>query len=176
MKERSPYSVMEVPENCEDDSLIRRQYKRLALRYHPDRVEEEEKEYAEQRMKEINWAFNSIKNEACRKEYKKNCVHNPDDFTSEVYTDEYLDTLQKTLTIGLGIGAGIAAAFNLGVLGYRLYKKFHQASGTDEELDEQQDAEEQEEQCEELLEEVCDETYEEVEDPENEEENTQSNK
>lgn len=83
-------------------------------------------------MKEINWAFNSINNEACRKEYQKNCVHNPDDFTSEVYTDDYLDALQKTLTIGLGIGAGIAAVFNLGVLGYRLYKKLHSTGDSDE--------------------------------------------
>ena len=123
---------MEVPEHCQDDALIRRQYKKLALKYHPDRVEEGNKDYAEQKMKEINWAFNSIKNEACRKEYQKNCVHNPDDFTSEVYTDDYLDALQKTLTIGLGIGAGIAAVFNLGVLGYRLYKKLHSTGDSDE--------------------------------------------
>ena len=97
----------------------------MALRYHPDRVEESEKDIAEKKMKEINWAFNSIKNEACRKEYEKNKVYNPNDFKPETYTDEELDILMKHLTIGLGIGAGVAALINLGIFGYRWYKKQH---------------------------------------------------
>ena len=47
MKE-SAFAVLGVPEGCDDDQQIKKAYRAMALRWHPDRVSEEEKEHASQ--------------------------------------------------------------------------------------------------------------------------------
>lgn len=72
------YDILEVSENASDE-VIRMAYKALAKKYHPDIFEGEPKE-AEEKMKQINAAFEVLSNEQKRKQYdaslhnKTNCT------------------------------------------------------------------------------------------------------
>ena len=62
------YEILEVSENASDE-IIEKAYKVLAKKYHPDLWPQDKKEYAEQKMKEINEAYDVLSNEIKRKEY-----------------------------------------------------------------------------------------------------------
>ena len=62
------YEVLEVSENASNE-IIEKAYKVLAKKYHPDLWPQDKKKYAEQKMKEINEAYDVLSNEIKRKEY-----------------------------------------------------------------------------------------------------------
>ena len=62
---KDPYAVLGIDKNATDDD-VKKAYRRLAMKYHPDRVEtmgEEIKRNAEKQFKEINEAYEIIKRE-----------------------------------------------------------------------------------------------------------------
>lgn len=61
------YEILEVPRNASTEE-IRRQYKRLALRWHPDK-NPENREYAEQMFKKISRAYEVLSNDQTRRVY-----------------------------------------------------------------------------------------------------------
>jgi len=62
------YKILGVPSHA-PLSEIRRRYHRLAKRYHPDRVSEEEKEEATEQFKEINEAYETLSDTVRRGHY-----------------------------------------------------------------------------------------------------------
>lgn len=62
---KDPYAVLGIDHSATDDE-VKKAYRRLAMKYHPDRVEnmsEEIKKNAEKQFKEINEAYETIKKE-----------------------------------------------------------------------------------------------------------------
>lgn len=62
---KDPYSVLGVDKNATDEE-IKKAYRRLAMKYHPDKVEglgEDVKRNAEAQFREINEAYEQIKSE-----------------------------------------------------------------------------------------------------------------
>jgi hypothetical protein len=60
---KDPYACLELPTGADADA-VKKQYRKMALKYHPDRhanASEDEKKEAEVKMKEINWAHETIK-------------------------------------------------------------------------------------------------------------------
>lgn len=68
MKEITWYEVLEVSENASPE-VIEKAYKILAKKYHPDLQDESKKQYAENKMKQINQAYEIVGNAEKRKEY-----------------------------------------------------------------------------------------------------------
>ena len=71
MDNKGYYKTLEVPENATDDQ-IRSQYKRLALKWHPDRWvngTDEEKKTAEDNFKKINEAYSVLSDKQKRQQY-----------------------------------------------------------------------------------------------------------
>ena len=62
---KNPYTVLGIDKSATDEE-VKKAYRKLAMKYHPDRVEtmgEEIKRNAEKQFKEINEAYETIKNE-----------------------------------------------------------------------------------------------------------------
>lgn len=62
------YEILQVSENASNE-IIEKAYKVLAKKYHPDLQPPQQKEKAEQKMKQINEAYEILGNEVKRKEY-----------------------------------------------------------------------------------------------------------
>ncbi|KAK6202289.1 uncharacterized protein RJT21DRAFT_18603 [Scheffersomyces amazonensis] len=62
------YEVLEVTSSA-TDLEIKKAYRKLALKYHPDKATEEEREVAEQRFKEITNAYEILSDELKREKY-----------------------------------------------------------------------------------------------------------
>lgn len=62
------YEILEVHLSATDGE-IKKAYRRLALRYHPDKVSEDEREHAELKFKEISHAYEVLSDEAKRLDY-----------------------------------------------------------------------------------------------------------
>lgn len=62
------YEILEV-ETSASGSEIKRAYRKLALRYHPDKVSEEDRESSETKFKEISHAYETLADEKKREEY-----------------------------------------------------------------------------------------------------------
>eukprot|EP00767_Chilomastix_cuspidata_P001357 gnl/Chilomastix_cuspidata/1469.p2 GENE.gnl/Chilomastix_cuspidata/1469~~gnl/Chilomastix_cuspidata/1469.p2 ORF type:complete len:388 (+),score=154.71 gnl/Chilomastix_cuspidata/1469:370-1533(+) len=72
------FQILGVPEDCEDETLINQNYRKLALKYHPDRVRDpQKKEEATFIMSQINEAYDVLKNAESRHKYRHD-LHNPD--------------------------------------------------------------------------------------------------
>ena len=65
------YEILEVSETASNE-IIEKAYKVLAKKYHPDLWPQDKKEYAENKMQEINNAYDVLSDEAKRKEYDYN--------------------------------------------------------------------------------------------------------
>jgi DnaJ family protein B protein 4 len=67
---RDYYTILGVPKNAPDED-IRKAYKKLALKYHPDRNAESEKEKARQKFVEINEAYEVLSDKEKKEIYDK---------------------------------------------------------------------------------------------------------
>jgi DnaJ-class molecular chaperone len=66
----NPYKLLGVEKSAEA-SAIKTAYKKLALKYHPDKVPEEERSQATEKFKEISEAYSILSNEKRRKFFDK---------------------------------------------------------------------------------------------------------
>jgi curved DNA-binding protein CbpA len=64
------YDILEVSRKASKE-IIEKAYKTLAKKYHPDLQSEENKKYAEEKMKKINEAYRILSDEQKRAEYDK---------------------------------------------------------------------------------------------------------
>ena len=70
------YEILGVPINADDD-LIKSVYRSLGQIYHPDKYDDDKK-FAEEKMKEINLAYDILSNVEKRKKYDENDIIKPD--------------------------------------------------------------------------------------------------
>lgn len=63
------YKILELPENCSQQD-IKKNYKKMALKWHPDR-NKENKDIAESKFKELSEAYEVLKDVDNRKKYDK---------------------------------------------------------------------------------------------------------
>lgn len=75
-------------------------------------------------MKQINWAYDQIKDAQSRRTYRFSQVFNPEDGDPSAYAEEFLNGFTKTLRIGLVV----AAVADVSILGYRFYKSMKRRS------------------------------------------------
>lgn len=68
MRKSTLYELLEVSENASDE-VIEKAYKVLVKKYHPDLQSDSQKESAEEKMKEINKAYDVLGDSEKRKEY-----------------------------------------------------------------------------------------------------------
>src|SRR5512144_3432712 len=69
MTKRDYYEVLGVSRTCDDDEL-KRAYRRLALKYHPDKNPDTRSE-AEERFKEVNQAYQILSDPQRRAQYDR---------------------------------------------------------------------------------------------------------
>lgn len=77
------YEILEVSQDASQDE-IKKSYHRLVMKYHPDKNPGDKS--AEEKIKEINNAFDVLKNPVTRREYDNSLAVEDDDF------DDYYDT------------------------------------------------------------------------------------
>lgn len=65
------YEILEVSESASKE-IIEKAYKVLVKKYHPDLWPQDKKQYAEQKMKELNDAYDVLSNEQKRNDYDNN--------------------------------------------------------------------------------------------------------
>lgn len=70
--QRDLYDVLQVPKTATTEE-IRRQYKKLALKYHPDKNTDANRAHAEKMFKEVSKAYEVLSNEAARRQYDLEC-------------------------------------------------------------------------------------------------------
>tara|TARA_B100001996_G_C18563449_1_gene555516 strand:- start:29 stop:466 length:438 start_codon:yes stop_codon:yes gene_type:complete len=86
------YSVLELPDNSSEE-LVKRQYKKLAIIYHPDKNSnkpQEERDNCEKKFKEISEAYEILTN---KQKYNNNIMYNncsnfninPHDLFSQIF-------------------------------------------------------------------------------------------
>lgn len=68
MAEKDYYKILGVDKGVDKDTL-KKAYKKLALKYHPDRVSEDKKEEYEERFKEISEAYTILGDDKKREQY-----------------------------------------------------------------------------------------------------------
>ena len=70
-KDKDLYEILGISRNA-DDTEIKKAYKRLALKYHPDRQgnkSDKEKKEAEEKFKEVSWAYDILSNPEKKQRY-----------------------------------------------------------------------------------------------------------
>ena len=67
-QKRDYYEVLGVEKNA-DDAAIKKAYRALAKKYHPDLQPDDQKEDAKKKLQKINEAYETLSNEELRKEY-----------------------------------------------------------------------------------------------------------
>lgn len=61
VESNNPYNILEIPQNA-DSKMVRDAYRRLALKYHPDRNPPENKEFNTKKFQEISEAYENLSN------------------------------------------------------------------------------------------------------------------
>jgi len=93
--EWDPYQIMELDKNA-SPAQIKKQYKLLGLKYHPDKVEEKDRTAAEDRWIDITKAYKVLTNEEARKNYEE--FGNPDG--------------RQSISLGIALPAWLAESKN----------------------------------------------------------------
>ena len=75
MKNSTYYEILEVSEKASNE-VIEKAYKVLAKKYHPDLYSGKEKSFAEEKMKEINYAYEVLGNQEKRNAYDAELARN----------------------------------------------------------------------------------------------------
>lgn len=68
MSDKTHYEILDVPQNATDKE-IRNAYKKLALKYHPDKCSENEKDANENEFKKVTAAYETLSNKQKREQY-----------------------------------------------------------------------------------------------------------
>ena len=68
------YEILEIDKNASDE-IIKVAYKSLVKKYHPDLKEGQEKTFAEEKIKEINDAYDCLSNPEKKWEYDQNLIN-----------------------------------------------------------------------------------------------------
>lgn len=76
-KPRSCYELLEVSTDASDED-IKRAYRRLALKYHPDRPNTPDRKLAELRFRAINEAYANLRTPERRAQYDSGLAHGND--------------------------------------------------------------------------------------------------
>lgn len=91
------YEILEVNEKASSE-MINKAFKFLAKKYHPDTQENDKKEWAEEKFKEINEAYEVLSNEDSRKKYDAELEAENDDMIHAICSEnERLNNLVKRL-------------------------------------------------------------------------------
>lgn len=78
------YEILEVNRNASVEVIIK-SYKALAIKYHPDRYEGQKRIYAQQKMKDINEAYNVLSDWFLKQQYDKEL----DSEIENIYNKDY---------------------------------------------------------------------------------------
>lgn len=87
-QEMDPYTVLNVAKNATDID-IKKAFRKLALRHHPDRSTPNEKASSEAKMVEINQAYSILKDPVSRAEYDRQTKYNTP------YRDSFMPYTQR---------------------------------------------------------------------------------
>jgi molecular chaperone DnaJ len=68
MENKDYYKILEV-KKTDSDETIKKSYKKLALKFHPDKASDDKKKEYEEKFKEINEAYSTLSNPEKRKRY-----------------------------------------------------------------------------------------------------------
>lgn len=91
------YEILEVDVKASKE-IIEKAYKILAKRYHPDTQSEDKKQWAEEKFKEINEAYEILSNEDSRKNYDVELEYDKDSVIKAICAkNEHLQNLVKEL-------------------------------------------------------------------------------
>lgn len=91
------YEILEVDVKASKE-IIEKAYKVLAKRYHPDTQSEDKKEWAEEKFKEINEAYEILSNEDTRKDYDVELEYDKDSAIKAICAkNEHLQHLVEEL-------------------------------------------------------------------------------
>jgi DnaJ-class molecular chaperone len=91
-KPKSYYELLEVPHDA-SDAEIKRAYRRLALRYHPDRWKSQERRMAELRFRLINEAYAHLKTSEKRARYNNTLLAENDNDRRNRFWSQIADIL-----------------------------------------------------------------------------------
>jgi len=82
--EKDPYEILQVSKNAEPE-VIKAAYKGLARKYHPD---VNDSKLAQERMQEINWAFDILNDQEKRRNWDKTAGKNEGSYRSRAYRQQ----------------------------------------------------------------------------------------
>jgi len=68
MKKKNYYEILNVKKNDSEEN-IKKSYKKLAIKFHPDKVKDDKKKEYEEKFKEINEAYSTLSNKEKRMRY-----------------------------------------------------------------------------------------------------------
>ena len=105
MRKSTLYEVLEVSEKASDE-VIEKAYKVLVKKYHPDLQSDSQKESAEERMKEINKAYDVLGNSEKRKEYDTKLLQEREleKIKEEQKQDSYKHEEKVTINVNKNVG------------------------------------------------------------------------
>ena len=86
------YEILEVDKNASDE-VIKVAYKSLVKKYHPDLKEGQEKQNAENKIKEINEAYDILSDKFKKSEYDENLIN------ENISTEEYNNILNENIKL-----------------------------------------------------------------------------
>ena len=98
------YDLLELPKNCTEDE-IKKSYRKMAMKYHPDR-NKDNKEKAEENFKKISNAYNILSDKNKRNLYDKygeSGLSDTLDMGGGPNFDDIFDTLLKKSSMGTNI-------------------------------------------------------------------------